>query len=109
GDDALALAMMAAGASGVISVTSNVLPGRVCEVTRLLCRGELAAARAAHFALLPLHGLMFVEPNPVPCKQALDLLGRARPDVRLPLVKAGESTRARLAGLLSEMGLAVQP
>ena len=68
GDDALTLPMMACGASGVISVTSNVLPKPVSEVTRLVQAGDFGRARAAHLALLEVHARMFVEPNPAPAK-----------------------------------------
>ena len=105
GDDALTLPMMAAGASGVISVTSNVVPRAVSELTSLMLKGELAAARRAHFALLELHTAMFLEPNPVPCKLALSLLGKMAADVRLPLVAAGEMSASRIAAALRDMGL----
>ncbi|MCA9623385.1 MAG: 4-hydroxy-tetrahydrodipicolinate synthase [Myxococcales bacterium] len=78
GDDGLTLGMMACGASGVISVSSNVLPEAVSDVTTKLAAGDFAGARAAHLALLPLHGAMFVEPNPSPCKAAAALLGGLR-------------------------------
>ena len=104
GDDGLTLGMMACGASGVISVSSNVLPEAVSAVTTKLAAGDFAGARAAHLALLPLHGAMFVEPNPSPCKAAAALLGHMRPDVRLPMLPVGEATRARLREVL--IGLA---
>ena len=104
GDDGLSLPMMAVGASGVISVTSNVLPRETAEVASLFGRGELEAARAAHFRLLPLHGAMFVEPNPAPAKAALAMLGRMLDDVRQPLLRAGADTRTALAALLVELG-----
>lgn len=91
GDDALTLPMMSVGASGVISVTSNVAPLEVSEVTRRMLSGDIEGARAAHFALLPLHGLMFVEPNPAPAKAALASMGRMSPAVRGPLVRASEA------------------
>lgn len=91
GDDALTLPMMAAGASGVISVTSNVLPREVSEVTSRMLAGDIEGARDAHFALLALHGLMFVEPNPAPAKAALASMGRMSPAVRGPLVRASEA------------------
>jgi 4-hydroxy-tetrahydrodipicolinate synthase len=108
GDDALTLAMMAAGARGVISVTSNVLPRQVSEVTRLMAAGELARARVVHLSLLDVHGLMFVDPNPAPAKAALAWLGRMSPSVRLPLAPAGEGTQQKLAAALArlEMGRA---
>lgn len=92
GDDALTLAMMALGAQGVISVTSNVVPRETSAVTRRFLAGDLAGARAAHLALLELHGLMFVEPNPSPAKAALAALGRMSPAVRMPLSPAGAAT-----------------
>lgn len=105
GDDGLTLGMMATGAKGVISVSSNVAPARVSEVTTLVARGEWERAREAHLALLPLHGAMFVEPNPSPAKAALEILGQMRGDVRLPLLPAGDETRALLRGVLGGLGL----
>lgn len=105
GDDALTVPMMAAGASGVISVSSNVLPAQVTKVTQLMAQGELGAARQAHFELLALHAAMFLEPNPVPCKLALSLLGSMQPDVRLPLIQAGTMAQGRIAATLQELGL----
>lgn len=103
GDDALTLAMMALGARGVISVTSNVLPREVSEVTRRFLEGDLAGARAAHLSLLELHGLMFVEPNPAPAKVALAAMGRMSPAVRLPLSPASEATRQRISEALRRL------
>ncbi len=108
GDDPLTLAMMAVGASGVISVSSNVFPDKVSQVTELMSRGELAAARRAHFELLALHEALFVEPNPVPCKLALSLLGTMNADVRLPLVAASDKTRETVSAALSGLGIAIE-
>ncbi len=104
GDDALTLPMMACGARGVISVTSNVLPREVSAVTTHALAGEWEAARSAHLRLLPLHGLMFVEPNPGPCKAALRVLGKLEDGVRLPLVAASDATRASLTAELARLG-----
>jgi 4-hydroxy-tetrahydrodipicolinate synthase len=97
GDDALSLPMIAVGARGVISVTSNVLPAEVSRATRLALEGKLDEARKAHLALMPLHDAMFLEANPGPVKAALAIRGLARGVVRSPLVSAEESTRAALA------------
>jgi 4-hydroxy-tetrahydrodipicolinate synthase len=96
--------MMAAGASGVISVASNVLPKRVSEVTTRALAGDFKGALAAHLALLEFHGLLFVEPNPAPAKALLAHLGRMQQDVRLPLVVASEGTRRKLVQALEQMG-----
>jgi 4-hydroxy-tetrahydrodipicolinate synthase len=107
GDDALTLPMMAVGAAGVISVTSNVRPRAVSEVTRRVLAGEWTSARAAHLSLLELHGLLFAEPNPAPAKAALaaGLLEPVRMSaaVRLPLVPASEGLRRRIAAALASL------
>lgn len=105
GDDALTLPMMSVGARGVISVTSNVLPRAVSEMTRLVAAGELARARAQHLALLEVHGLMFAEPNPAPAKAALAVLGRMSPAVRLPLVAASVPVQRQMLAALGRLGV----
>lgn len=103
GDDALTLAMASVGASGVISVTSNVRPREVSEVTRRIAEGDLEGARRQHFALLPLHGLMFVEPNPAPAKAALAASGKMSPSVRLPLAPATEGLTKQVLAALAKL------
>ena len=103
GDDGLTLPMMAVGAKGVISVTSNVRPKATSDVTRHATAGAWDRARGAHFALLELHGALFVEPNPAPAKAALALAGAMSPAVRLPLVAATEALRARIADVLGRV------
>lgn len=103
GDDALTLPMMSVGARGVISVTSNVLPREVSEVTRLAAAGEWKAAQRQHLALLELHAAMFLEPNPAPAKAALAHLGKMRADVRLPLVAASQGVRASVEAALARL------
>lgn len=94
GDDSLTLPMMASGAKGVISVTSNFYPAEVAEVCKLALAGEFAEARKKHLSLLPVHDVMFVESNPSPLKAALSLRGRMNASVRGPLVPASDETRA---------------
>ena len=104
GDDALTLPMIAAGARGVISVTSNLLPGAVARAraaARALGRTS-AAARKAHLALLPVHEVLFLESNPGPVKAALAMRGVMRDVVRGPLVGASKATREVIAATLAE-------
>lgn len=107
GDDALTVPMMAVGARGVISVTSNVLPAEVSAVTTAFRAGNLEDARKAHFALLDLHALMFVEPNPTPAKALLEILGKQGRSfamsgaVRGPLAPASPALLERLAAYQS--------
>lgn len=104
GDDGLTVGMMACGAGGVISVTGNVLPQRVSEVTTKMAAGDHAGALEAHLKLLPLHAAMFVEPNPAPAKAALHLRGKMARVVRLPMVAASDETTARVKQLLEDLG-----
>jgi 4-hydroxy-tetrahydrodipicolinate synthase len=94
GDDALTLAMVAVGAKGVISVTSNVFPKAVSEVTRLALSGDFAMARKANMRLLPVHEAMFVEANPGPVKTALAHRGRMLARMRSPLTTVSAASRA---------------
>jgi 4-hydroxy-tetrahydrodipicolinate synthase len=101
GDDGLALASIAVGASGLVSVLGNVLPRQTKELVDLALAGERAAAIALHQALLPLMDALFLESNPIPTKAALALKGICGDTLRLPLVAASAATRARLAELLA--------
>jgi 4-hydroxy-tetrahydrodipicolinate synthase len=100
GDDALTLPMIAVGARGVISVTSNLLPTEVTHATRLALDGKIEEARRAHMALLAVHEAMFLEANPSPVKAALALRGTMKDVVRGPLVACSEGARKQLAAVL---------
>jgi 4-hydroxy-tetrahydrodipicolinate synthase len=97
GDDALTLPMIAVGARGVISVTSNLLPGVVARATELALRGDRHEALAAHLALLPVHEAMFADSNPSPVKAALAATGAIRDVVRGPLAVASAKSREVMA------------
>ena len=93
GDDALTLPMMAVGARGVISVTSNVLPAEVSRAVKLALEGKWDEARSAHLALLPVHEALFVEPSPAPVKAVLAARGALRNVVRGPVAPCSEAGR----------------
>lgn len=106
GDDASAFAFMLLGGEGVISVTANVAPRLMHDLCAAARAGNLPAGRAINDRLLPLHGKLFVEANPIPVKWALAEMGLIGRALRLPLTElsAGhhEVVRAALrhAGLL---------
>jgi 4-hydroxy-tetrahydrodipicolinate synthase len=105
GDDIIALPIMALGGRGVISVISNVVPGHVARLCDAMRAGDLARAREIHFDVLPLCELLFAEPNPIPAKAALELMGAMSGEVRLPLAPCSPALRARLGELLRQKGL----
>lgn len=106
GDDALFFPMMALGAKGVISVTSNVAPGLMAELYDTYVIGEISRARDIHYQLWPLFQALFLETNPVPAKTALAMMRMIREEVRLPLSPMSDANRKALAKVLSDMRLA---
>ncbi len=102
GDDALTLPMIAVGARGVVSVTSNLLPKAVSDATRAALAGDYEKARKLHLALLPVHEAMFLEANPSPVKTAMAARGMVAPTVRGPMVPVTEVTQSKLAAVLEE-------
>ena len=104
GDDPLTLPVLAVGGRGVISVLSNLLPGKVGELCRLALAGDFAGARAIHHAVFNLTRALFLDGNPVGVKAAMKMLGRDTGELRLPLVEASEATRHAVAAGLSDVG-----
>jgi 4-hydroxy-tetrahydrodipicolinate synthase len=101
GDDFLTLPMMCCGARGVISVSANAIPKQVKEMVEAVQNADYTMARKLHLQLLEFHTAMFIESNPVPVKTTLALMGKIEANVRLPLVKMGEDTLAKLKTVLS--------
>jgi len=105
GDDSLTLPMMAAGATGVVSVLSNVAPQKVAALCRDAAAGRLAAARRAHLSLFGLTKALFAETNPIPVKAALSMMGLCRDVPRPPLTRLSAKPRAALRRALQNAGL----
>ena len=106
GDDALTLPFLAAGAVGVISVASNLIPAEIVRLVRAFAHGKIDVARGAHERLYPLFKDLFIEPNPVPVKMAMALAGGwLRPDVRLPLCEMTEANLTQLRRTLLALEL----
>jgi 4-hydroxy-tetrahydrodipicolinate synthase len=101
GDDPLTLPLISVGASGVVSVTSNLYPRAVSEVCEAALAGRYAEAQRKNQQLYPLHRALFSEPSPQPIKAALALKGRMNASVRLPLVEASPECRAQLRELMA--------
>ncbi len=105
GDDNLALAAIAVGAHGLISVASNEAPAEVTRMIRAALDNNWAEARELERRYARLFEANFWESNPAPVKTVLSLMGRCTDQLRLPLVPPTAATRARLERLAGEMGL----
>lgn len=106
GDDNLFLPMMAVGATGVISVLSNVLPGKMQALARaFMDEKDMQKALDLHVELMPLFQAMFIEVNPVPVKETLYFMGLLEREVRLPLCPLTEKNRETLKSVIKEFGL----
>ncbi|MEI7826989.1 MAG: 4-hydroxy-tetrahydrodipicolinate synthase [Euryarchaeota archaeon] len=101
GDDGLTLPMMALGATGVISVTADILPKQMGQLTQFCLDGNYTKAREVHYRLAPLLKALFIETNPIPIKKACDLLGLAGGPLRLPLTTMAEPNVAKLKATLA--------
>ena len=105
GDDSLTLPMMAAGAKGVVSVASNVIPAEIVKMVNLALANDFAGALAVHTRLLNLFADLFIEVNPVPVKAAMAMLGTAQEVYRLPLCEMRPENREKLAATMKKLGL----
>ncbi len=100
GDDDMTFDLIKAGAQGVISVASNVLPEKVAQMVHLALEGDFEKAGELDEALMPLFKGCFVESNPIPAKEALCQLGLCGNAMRLPLTPATDSTKQAISGIL---------
>jgi 4-hydroxy-tetrahydrodipicolinate synthase len=106
GDDGLTLPFMSAGATGVISVASNLVVAPLVQMVEAAQKNDYATARKIFLNYHPLFKALFIEPNPVPIKYALQCAGIISNDsVRSPLYPLSASTREILNSLLENYGL----
>ncbi|NPB03517.1 MAG: 4-hydroxy-tetrahydrodipicolinate synthase [Thermotogae bacterium] len=96
GDDSKTLPFLALGAHGVVSVASNIFPDLVVKMVK-------GKDRRIHQLLFPLFKALFVEPNPIPVRWAMKLMGYTMGPYRLPLVEPIDSTKDLLVQVLHEI------
>jgi 4-hydroxy-tetrahydrodipicolinate synthase len=106
GDDVLTVDFMKAGAVGVVSVASNLIPGAMADLTRAMLEGRVADAEAIHEKYADLFSAFLkLDTNPVPIKAALGLTGECRPKLRLPMVEMSDEKVAELRSTLVALGI----
>lgn len=105
GNDDMILSMMSLGCSGVISVLANILPKETHEMIFDYLNGEPEKTRAAQLKYLELVNALFAEVNPIPVKEALNMMGMEVGGYRLPLTAPSAATKERLQKAMKEAGL----
>lgn len=96
GDDNLTLPMIALGGDGVISVSANCFPAKMCAMVQFALNSQMEVAAALSLELWEATDLLFAEGNPSGAKMALSCKGIMRSDVRLPLIAASSTLREKM-------------
>jgi 4-hydroxy-tetrahydrodipicolinate synthase len=105
GEDGTALAYLAQGGQGCISVTANIAPKLCSDMQNLWREREINLAQDINIKLSKIHHVLFVESSPGPVKYAAELLNLCSAETRLPLVSIKDSTKALVKECLVEIGL----
>ena len=105
GDDGITVPLIAMGGKGVVSVVSNLVPGKIVAMVNTALGGDIALAREMHYELLPLFQTAFIETNPIPIKEAMNMCGMAAGNCRLPLCDMKLENREKLRTVLQQMEL----
>jgi 4-hydroxy-tetrahydrodipicolinate synthase len=108
GDDATAMDLMGLGARGVISVSANVAPRRMCEACEAALSGDLTKARAIDAGLQALHRDLFVEASPIPVKWAVARMGLIGNAIRLPLVELSTAHQDTVLRAMQAAGVTLE-
>ncbi|MDC1296369.1 4-hydroxy-tetrahydrodipicolinate synthase [Pseudomonadota bacterium] len=105
GEDGTALAYLAAGGHGCISVTANIAPNLLSRMHNAWKQGDINTAQEINKKLMPLHDALFCETSPGPLKYAASLLGICSSDARLPIVEIEEDSKLKVKNALKQTGM----
>ena len=105
GNDDQIVPLLSLGAKGVISVLANVLPRQTHQICQLFFDGKVQQSRELQLELLPLIHALFSDVNPIPVKEALNLMGLECGECRLPLTGMEPCAKEKLAAVLAQYHL----
>ncbi|GHU93816.1 4-hydroxy-tetrahydrodipicolinate synthase [Clostridia bacterium] len=105
GNDDEILDFLALGGKGVISVASNVVPREISRICRLYLEGKINESRELFDKYLPLMKTLFIDVNPIPVKTAMNILGKAVGELRMPLCETSGENVAIIKRELANLGL----
>ncbi len=105
GDDSLTLPILALGGKGIVSVASHIVGPDIQEMVQAFIQGNVAKAARLHTDLFPIFKGLFITSNPVPVKEALNMMGMHVGGVRPPLVNMSAEDKEKLSAVLTEKNL----
>lgn len=105
GNDDQIVPLLSLGGHGVISVVANILPKETHDIVMNYLNGDVEKAREQQLSLLNLIHTLFIEPNPIPVKKAMNMIGLDVGELRLPLIELDDKYKEKLMRNLQEVGL----
>ena len=105
GNDDMIVPLMSLGAKGVISVLSHVMPKQTHDMVQFCLDNNYAEATKLQIELLDLINDLFIEVNPIPVKEAMNMMGWNSGPCRLPLYEMSDEHKAKLLASLKKHGL----
>lgn len=108
GNDDITVPLLSVGASGVISVWANIMPREVHDMVADYLEGRHEQALRTQLRYLDLINALFMEVNPIPVKEAMNLMGLKAGAYRMPMYPMAPENRAKLARIMREAGLPVR-
>ncbi len=105
GNDDQATAIMALGGKGTISVLSNVIPGIAHKIVKKYIDGDYIGSRDLQLEYLDLCNALFIDVNPIPVKEAMNMMGLNVGPCRLPLIEMDDAAKAKLRAVLLKHNL----
>ena len=105
GDDSLTLPMLALGAAGVVSIASHIVGPEIKQMLDAFAAGDVKRAQELHNHLFPVFKGLFITTNPVPVKEALNILGMNVGGLRPPMCSANDDEVSQLKRLLASYHL----
>lgn len=105
GDDSLTIPMMSVGATGIISVASNVIPAEIKKMVDAFAKGNIVEAMALHKKYYRFMKDLFIETNPIPVKAAMAYKGMIQGEYRLPLCPMSEKNADVLKATMKRAGI----
>lgn len=105
GNDDQIVPIMSLGGLGVISVISNVMPKATHDICELFLKGDVKSSSNLQLRLLKFINSLFMDVNPIPVKEAMNLMGLNVGECRLPLIRMDEASIEKLKSSMKEINL----